>query len=211
MERIVLKASHRPVGKNAKAIRREGLLPAVMYGHHFPSTPIVLNAHQASLVIPKLSSSAIVTIELDGDTQAALIREKQRDYLRNSFVHIDFQIISLTEKLRTTVVLEFVGLSPAVKDFNGVVVHSMSEIEVECLPQYLPERITVDTSVLAKIGDALHVRDLVVAPEVSILEDMDEVVVTISFTKEEVVEVEPVAEIIEPEVIERGKKEEEEK
>jgi large subunit ribosomal protein L25 len=210
MEKIVLKASRRPAGKNAKSIRREGLLPAVMYGHHYPSTPIVLNAHQASLILPKLSSSAIVTIDLEGETQAALIREKQRDYLRNSFVHIDFQIVSLTEKLRTTVALEFVGVSPAVKDFNGVVVHSMSEIEVESLPQYLPERISVDISSLAKIGDALHVRDLQVAPEVAILEDLDEVVVIISFTKEETVAAEPGAEIVEPEVIERGKKEEEE-
>ena len=185
MEKIVLKASHRPVGKTAKAIRRDGLLQAVMYGHHYPSTPIVLNAHQAALILPKLSSSAIVTIELDGDNQVALIREKQRDYLRNSFVHIDFQVVSLTEKLRTTVALEFTGLSPAVKDFNGVVVHSMSEIEVESLPQFLPERITVDISGLAKIGDAIHVRDLIVASEVEILEDMDEVVVVISVTKEE--------------------------
>lgn len=210
MERIVLKASRRPAGKNAKAIRREGLLPAVMYGHHFPSTAIVLDAHHASLVLPKLSSSAIVTIDLEGQSQAALIREKQRDYLRNSFVHIDFQVVSLTEKLRTTVGLEFVGVSPAVKDFNGVVVHSMSEIEVESLPQYLPERITVDISSLAKIGDALHVRDLVVAKEVEILEDMDEVVVVISVTKEEAVVAEPGVEVVEPEVIERGKKVEEE-
>ena len=205
MEKIVLKASHRPAGKSAKAIRREGLLPAVMYGHHFPSTPIVLNSHQAALILPRLSSSAIVTIELDGETQAALIREKQRDYMRNSFVHIDFQVVSLTEKLRTTVALEFRGLSPAVKDFNGVVVHSMSEIEVESLPQYLPERIVVDISSLAKIGDALHVRDLKVDSEVTIFEDMDEVVVVISATKEEAVTGEG-AEIAEPEVIERGKK-----
>jgi large subunit ribosomal protein L25 len=210
MEKNVLKASHRPAGKNAKSIRREGLLPAVLYGHHYPSTPIVLNAHEASLVLPKLSSSAIVTIDLDGETQSALIREKQRNYMRNSFLHIDFQVVSLTEKLRTTVGLEYEGISPAVKDFNGVVVHSMSEIEVESLPQYLPERILVDISVLGKIGDALHVRDLKVAPEVTVLEDMDEVVVVISATKEEVVVEEAAPEIAEPEVIERGKKPEEE-
>ena len=205
MEKIVLKASRRPVGKSAKAIRREGLLPAVMYGHHYPSTPIVLNAHQAALILPKLSSSAIVTIELDGDSQVALIREKQRNYMRKTFDNNDFQIVSLTEKLRTTVRLDYVGVSPAVKDFNGVVVHSMSEIEVESLPQYLPERIQIDISTLAKIGDAIHVRDLIVASEVAILEDMDEVVVVVSATKEEAVIGEGV-EIAEPEVIERGKK-----
>ena len=66
MEKIVLKAKRRPTGKTAKAIRREGLLPAVMYGRHYPSTAIVLPAHESSLVLPFLSSSAIVTIDLDG-------------------------------------------------------------------------------------------------------------------------------------------------
>lgn len=211
MEKIVLKASHRPAGKTAGAIRREGLLPAVMYGRHYPSTPIVLNAHEAALTIPKLSSSAIVNIELDGSTQSALIREKQRDYVRNAFLHIDFQVVSLTEKIRTTVGIEFVGISPAVKDFNGVVVHSLTEIEVESLPQYLPERIVVDIADLAKIGDSIHVRDLKVVKEVEILEDMDEVVVVVSATKEEAAPAEAeTAELAEPEVIERGKKPEEE-
>jgi large subunit ribosomal protein L25 len=114
MEKIVLKAKHRPVGKTAKAIRREGLLPAVMYGRHYPSTAIVLNAHESSLVIPRLSSSAIVTIDLEGETQSALIREKQKDFIRNSLIHIDFQVVSMTEKLRTTVRLDFAGLSPAI-------------------------------------------------------------------------------------------------
>jgi large subunit ribosomal protein L25 len=209
MDRIVLKASRRPAGKTPLAIRRDGLLPAVMYGRHYPSTPIVLNAHEAALIIPKLSSSAIVNIELEGETQAALIREKQRDYVRNAFLHIDFQVVSLTEKLRTTVTIEFIGLSPAVKDFNGVVVHSMTEIEVESLPQYLPERITVDISKLVKIGDAIHVRDLNVAKEVEVHEDADEVVVVVSATKEEAAPAEG-AELAEPEVIERGKKTEEE-
>jgi large subunit ribosomal protein L25 len=210
MEKIVLKAKHRPVGKTAKAIRREGLLPAVMYGRHYPSTAIVLNAHESSLVIPRLSSSAIVTIDLEGETQSALIREKQKDFIRNSLIHIDFQVVSMTEKLRTTVRLDFAGLAPAIKDFNGVVVHSMSEIEVECFPQDLPERITVDISGLDQIGSAIHVRDLVVAKEVAILEDLDEVVVVISATKEEPEpEAEVTPEVIEPEVIERGKKEEE--
>jgi large subunit ribosomal protein L25 len=203
MEKIVLKASRRPAGKTAKAIRREGLLPAVMYGHHYASTPIVLDAHQAALIIPKLSHSAIVTIDLEGDLQAALIREKQRNYVRNSFVHIDFQIVSMTEKLRTTVALEFVGISAAVKDFNGVVIHSMSEIDVESLPQFLPEKIVVDISKLAKIGDAIHVRDLVVAAEVEIHEDLDEVVVVVALPREDA---DGDAAGAEPEVIEKGKK-----
>lgn len=209
MEKIVLKASHRPADKSPKALRREGLMPAVIYGRHITSTPIVMNLRDTSRLLFGLSGSAIINIDIDGEVHAALVREKQKDYIKNTFLHIDFQAVSLTEKLRTTVTIELVGLSPAIKDFNGVVVTNISEIEVESLPQYLPERIIVDVTKLAKIGDSIHVRDLQVASEVEILEDMDEVVVVISQTKEEAVE-EPTegTELAEPEVIERGKKEE---
>lgn len=211
MDRVVLKASRRSgTTKSAKALRREGVLPSVMYGRHFETTPISLNAHDASLKLSRLSTSAIINIDLDGETHAALVREKQRDYVKNLLIHVDFQVVSLTEKIRTTVSIHLEGLAPAVKDFNGVVVTNMDEVEVESLPQYLPERITVDVSGLAKIGDSLHVRDLTVPPEVTILEDMDEIVVVISATKEEAVEEPVVTELAEPEVIERGKKEEEE-
>lgn len=211
MERVVLKASRRSdTTKSAKALRREGILPAVMYGRHFGTTPISLDAHDASLKLSRMSSSTIINIDLDGETHATLVREKQRNYVKNLLVHVDFQVVSLTEKIRTTVSIHLDGISPAVKDFNGVVVTNLDEIEVESLPQYLPERITVDISGLAKIGDSLHVSDLVVAPEVTILEDMDEIVVVISATKEEEVEAPVTTELVEPEVIERGKKEEEE-
>ena len=208
MEKVVLQATKRSTKRTARALRREGLLPAVMYGHNIESTPISLDAHTASLKLFNLSSSAIINIDLEGQTHAVLVRERQKNYVRNSLLHVDFQVVSLTEKIRTTVSLHLEGLSPAVKDFNGVVVMNLNEVEVESLPQYLPEQIMVDVTSLAQIGDSLHVRDLVVAQEVEILTDMDEVVVVITASKEEIEPVEEVA-VEEPEVIERGKKEEE--
>lgn len=209
MEKIVLQAQRRTLERTAKALRREGYLPAVMYGAHFPSTPILLDAHNAGLKLAKVSSSTLVYIELDGETHAALVREKQRDYIKNRLLHVDFQVVSLTEKIRTTVSLHFEGVSPAVKDYNGVVVTSLDEVEVEALPQDLPERIVVDLSKLARIGDTIHVRDLEVGKGVKVLNDPDEVVVVVSTTTEEV-EAPAEGEMAEPEVIERGKKEEEE-
>jgi large subunit ribosomal protein L25 len=208
MEKIVLKATRRTDNKSAKTLRREGVLPAVMYGHHFDSTAIALNAHDVALKLARLSSSAIINIDLEGDTHATLVREKQKDYIRNIYTHIDFQVVSLTEKLRTTVAIHLEGLSPAVKDYSGVVVTNIDKIEVEALPMDLPERIVVDVSGLAHIGDSIHVRDLVIGKNVTVLEDEDEIIVVISATKEEVEPV--VAEAVEPEVIERGKKEAEE-
>ena len=105
------------------------------------------------------------------------------------------------------------GLAPAVKDFNGVVVEGLDSIEVEALPKDLPERFIVDVSVLANIGDAIHVSDIVVPESVTILDPAEEMLILITAPAAE--EVEPVVaeagtEAVEPEVIEKGKKEEDE-
>ena len=210
MDNVVLKATRRDVtGKQVKALRRQGRLPAVMYGHKFEPINISLDAHEASLLIPRLSSSAIVTIDVDGEQHTALIREKQRDCVKNKLVHIDFQIVSLTEKIRTAVHIELQGLSPAVKDFNAVIVQNLAQVEVEALPRDLPERLVVDVSKLAAVGDAIHVRDLEIPARVEVFTSSDEIVVVATGAAAE--EVEPEAEgAAEPEIIERGKKEEDE-
>ncbi len=210
MHKIVLKATRRTnTGKTVKQLRRQGLLPAVMYGHHFEPIAITLDLHTTSMALAGQSSSAIVNIELDGQTHAALVREKQRNYIKNELIHIDFQIVSLTEKIRTAVRLTLTGVSAAVRDDNAVMMHSLSQVEVEALPGDLPEHISVSIDNLAKVGDAIYVRDLVVPAGVEILTPAEEMVavVTSAAKEEEVVEAEPV---IEPEVIERGKKPEEE-
>lgn len=210
MEKVVLKATKRTVtGKQVKQLRRKGLLPGVIYGHNMEPTPISLDAHDASLILPKLTSSSIVTIDLEGKQIAALVREKQRNFIKNFFTHVDFQAVSLTEAIRTYVSLHFSGTAPAVKDFQAIVVTNLTEIEVEALPADLPERIEVDLSKLAAIGDAIYVKDLVVPTGVEVLTDGDEVVVVATGATEEKEETE-IVEGIEPELsVERGKKEEE--
>ncbi len=212
MEKVVLHATKRKVtGKQVNALRRSGQLPGVIYGHNVDSTAISMDLHDATQLLNTLTGSSLVTIELEGKEHAALVREKQRDYIKGTLKHVDFQVVSLTEKIRTDVGIELVGSSPAVKDFNGVVVTSLDHLEVECLPQYLPERILVDIGKLAKIGDGIFVRDIQVPDQVEILDDPDEmlVIVTAQIAEEEVVApVEAVTE--EPELIEKGKKEEEE-
>ncbi len=213
MEKVVLKASKRDVtGKQVKAIRRAGQLPAVLYGRHVEKPiAIVLDARETGRTLAKVSSSSLVTIELDGTEYPALVREKQRDFIKNRLLHVDFLAVSLTEKLTAHVGIELTGLSLAVKDFNAILVTGLSEIEVECLPADLPERITVDVSPLVKVGDAIHVGDLILSDKVKVLSSPEEMVVIATAAKvEEVVEVAAPVEVVEePEVIEKGKKEEE--
>ena len=211
MDNVILKATRRDVtGKQVKALRRQGRLPAVLYGHNVEPIAISLDAHQTSLTLTGLSASTIVTIDLDGEQHATLVRERQKDYIRNAFIHIDFLVVSLTEKIRAMVRIEVHGNSPAVKDFNAVLVNNVSQVEVEALPRELPERFVVDVARLVNIGDSIHVRDLEVSDKVQVLADPDEIIVVATGAAPEEVEEVAEPEAGEPEVIERGKKEEEE-
>jgi len=213
MEKIIINAVKRTVkGKQVGTLRRAGKLPGVIYGHKVEPIAITMDARESTHILNNATSSSIIQINLEGVEYATLVREKQKDYLRNSFIHVDFQAVSQTEKIRADVGIEFINVSPAVKDFMAVIVEGMTEISVEALPKDLPERFTVDLSVLKQIGDAIYVKDLAIPANVHVLDSAEEMVVMASAPALE--EVEPVAateEIAaEPEVIEKGKKEEEE-
>jgi large subunit ribosomal protein L25 len=216
MEKVVLKATPRTAtGRQVRALRRSGMLPAVIYGHNVEPISISLEGRDAGRVLGRLSSSSLITIDLDGKEFPSLVREKQENHIKRTLIHVDFMVVSLTEKIRANVGIILTGNSPAVKDFNAMLINGLNELEVEAFPQDLPESISVDISSLVKIGDGIHVRDIVLSDKVQILDTPDEMIVLATPpAKEEVEEVvtpeaEVVAEAAEPEVIEKGKKEEE--
>jgi len=213
MEKVVINAEKRDVvGKKVGSLRRQGLIPGVMYGHNEPPFPIIMNAREIERVINNLTSSSIVTVKVDGESHQALIREKQKDYIRNQIIHLDFQILSLKEKIRSKIEVKLVGVAPAVKNFNGIVLQEREFIDVEALPADLPERITVDISGLENIGDLIRVGDLDISDAVTVFDDVNDVIVSISgaMAEEAVEEEVTAAEGTEPEVVEKGKKESEE-
>jgi large subunit ribosomal protein L25 len=218
MEKVVIKATKRTVsGKHIKALRRAGKLPGVIYGRHTEPINVTLESHSANLALSKISSSTLVTVDVDGQEYPALVRERQRNYIKGVLTHIDFLTVSLSEKLRAEVHVEFTGTSLAVKDFNAVLVTGLHTLSVECLPNDLPDRIVVDISPLIKVGDSIHVRDITLGDKVRILNEPDNMIVNATYAKIEVeapvapVEgVIPGAESTEPELsVERGKKDEE--
>jgi large subunit ribosomal protein L25 len=190
MEKVALKATKREaLGRQVGALRRAGKLPAVLYGHGVKSTPITLDAHEATLRLSHLTTSSLVMVDLEGTEYPALVREKQRDYLKNRLLHVDFQVISMTEKVTTKVGIELTGTAPAVKAFNAVIVTVLNELEIECMPQDLPARVVIDISGLTEIGAGIHVRDVVISDKVKILDDPAEMIVVASATREEKVAV----------------------
>ncbi|MCK9376120.1 MAG: 50S ribosomal protein L25 [Syntrophobacterales bacterium] len=207
MEKIVLKATKRDVvGKKVGALRRQGKLPAVLYGHSIETTPILLDAYDGAQTLSRLTSSSLLTIDLDGKQYLAQVREKQRDFIKNRLMHVDFQIVSLTEMMHTKVGIELTGTAPAVKNFNAVIHTGLTAIEVECMPQDLPARIVVDISGLAEIGDSVRVREIVLSDKVKIMADQEEIIAIAAASKKEEVSAEaPVAEEAESEEAEGGK------
>ena len=209
MEEIVLTATRRNViGKQVRALRREGKLPGVIYGHRFDPLAITMDLRDASRSLAGLAPSALVTVVFDGETHLSLVREKQRDKITGILKHVDFLAVSMKEKLRTKVFVSLVGVAPAIKTYNAIQVAGADELEVECLPQDLPERIEVDLSGLLEVGSAIYIRNLNVSDKVKILTDPDTMIVLITAPElEEAAEGEVLS--AEPEVIEKGKKEEE--
>ncbi|MCC6261450.1 MAG: 50S ribosomal protein L25 [Anaerolineales bacterium] len=208
MEKVVLKAEKRDVtGKQVGALRRAGKLPAVIYGRHVEPVAILLDAHSTSLTLAKLSSSSLVTIDLNGTEYPALVRERQRNPVKGTLTHIDFLAVNLKEKIRASVRFAFTGVSGAVKDYNAVLIHGIAALEVECLPTDLPERIEVDISAMKLVGDGIHVKDITLPAEVRLITDEHEMIVVATAPKVDAVEA-PAAGAATESAAEAGKDEE---
>jgi large subunit ribosomal protein L25 len=213
-KKIVLKATYRQItGKQVRALRREGLLPAVVYGHNVKPYNISLPHHSTSMLLEGVGGSTLMIVEVEGKPHNVLVRQKQRHPVTGSLLHLDFQEVSMTEKLRAMVRIVLVGVAPAIKEHDGIMVTGQEEVEVESLPGDLPETIEVNLATLKNIGDGVFVKDLQTAQGVEVLSDPEEMIVLItaplSEAAMEAMEAIEAEGELEAEVIEKGKKEEE--
>jgi len=197
----------------ARAVRRNAMFPAVVYGHGMKPLSIeVPDKDFLKAVHTKAGANVLITLQVEGaqlKESTCRIKAIQFNPVTDKIDHIDFMVISLTEKISVKVPLVLLGIevAPGVKEGGGLdLLHR--EVEVECLPTQIPEKIEIQTKDM-KINDMIHVKDLVLPEGVKCLLDSDEVVFAIHPPREE--EVKPVEEggVAEPEVIEKGKKEKE--
>jgi len=204
--------------KAATALRRDGKVPAVIYGHGREPQPLAIGATELSRLLEKIApESTIVDVTIGGQVTKALIREIQRHPIRPGIVHVDFQEIHAGEKLRLEVPVHLVGTAEGVRNQGGVLDQVLRVVEIEVLPSDIPERVELDVSALV-IGRSVHVSDLNI-PNAVILTDKDLTVATVVAPRAEeevapvaaaVVEGAEVAAVAEPEVIKKGKTDEEE-
>jgi large subunit ribosomal protein L25 len=204
-----LTATKRDTSKKPAALRREGLLPAVIYGPKEAATPITLNAKEFSKLFATAGESTVITIAGLGEEKDALIHEVSVDPVRGQPIHADFYAIEKGKPVTVSVPLSFDGVSPAVKDLGGILVKVMHQLEIEVLPKELPQQIVIDLAQLKEIGSQIQVKDIALPKSAHTTADAEEVIAMVSAAKEEV-EAAPV-DVSQIEVsVEKGKKEEEE-
>lgn len=207
---FALKTEMRNIKVNPKILRGEGKLPAVFYGRKAKSTPITLNSIQFKKIWKEAGESSIVTLKTEEGEVGAIIHDVQMDPVKDEPTHVDFYVVEQDKKLEVSVPLEFIGVSPAVKDLGGVLVKVLHEVEIEALPKDLPHSITVDISSLTQIDSHITAKDLPLAKGVTLVTKEGDIVVLVSAAREEKEEEAPVAiDMAAIEVEKKGKKEEE--
>ena len=155
------KAEKREIlGKRTKALRRKGLVPAVLFGKDQPSVPLSLDRGEFAEEYSQVGESAVADLAFSGKRVKVLISGIQRDSVSDELLHVSFHRVAVGEKVTVTIPIDLVGESPIVKSGEGMLLSILSELELECLPKDIPAAIKVDISHLSAIDEGVTVEEL---------------------------------------------------
>jgi large subunit ribosomal protein L25 len=198
--RATLAAEHREItGKKVATLRRAGKLPAVVYGHGIESDSVTVDAHEFEQLRRHTGPNALIDLSVDGGTaRPVLVHGLQVHPVNRRTLHVDLFLVRMTEELTVDVPLVATGEAPAVSLNGGTLLHPIESVRVRALPDHLPQSIEYSVASLLDFDTALHVRDLSVPSDVSLLTDGDEIIAKVQPPR---VEEEPVV-VAEAEAIE---------
>ncbi len=182
------------LGKKVKQLRREGLLPANIYGKGLSSTAIQVKTEDFQKVYKEAGDTGLIDVMLDGKRHPSLVKNIQMTYPLRIPLHVDLFQVNLKEKVKAMIPLEVVGEAQAVAEKVGILIQPLSEVEIEALPEELPENIQVNVEHLAALDDQITVADLKAPEGVTILSDESQTVVKIAEAVQEEPEEAPEAE-----------------
>ena len=203
---LSLTVEKRNMTTRADAVRKTGKIPAVFYGPKEASTPVIVDAKEFGKVWKKAGRySVIILKDAAGAEHDALIHAVDADPLSGMARHADFYVIEKGKKVSVAVPLEFVGISPAVKDKAAILVKVRRDIEVEAAPRDLPHDLKVDISKLVEFKDVVQAKDLLLPAGVELKISGDEVLASVSEAKEEVEEAPAAIDMTAIEVEAKGK------
>ena len=198
--RATLAAEHREVlGKKVASLRRSGRLPAVVYGHGIDSDSISVDAHEFERLRRHTGPNALVDLSVDGDkARPVLVHSIQVHPVNRRPLHVDLFLVRMTEELTVEVPLVATGEAPAVTLNGGTLLHPSESVRVRALPDHLPQSIEYSVASLVDFDATIHVRDLTVPSDVTLLTDGDEIIAKVQPPR---VEEEPVV-VAEAEAVE---------
>jgi large subunit ribosomal protein L25 len=184
-----LTATKRDVlGRAVKALRKEGKIPAELYGKGIENAHLSVDSKEFKKVFDEAGESTMIDLMVDGQKTPVLIQDVQEHFLTGDVIAIDFYQPRLDEEVTVSVPIVFEGESPAVKDLGGLFIPSLDELEIEVLPTEIPHEFKVDISVLKEIGDHIAVKDIPMPSDrIKVLVDEDTAIasVTAKMTEEE--------------------------
>ncbi len=187
-----LKVEKRDIEENLNSLRKSGFMPAIFYGPKDPSTPIKLTIVDFKKAWKNAGESTIISLEGKDIDADVLIHDVSLDPVTDIPIHADFYAIDKSKKLSVDVPLEFIGVSPAVKDLGAVLVKVLHSIEIEALPKDLPHNLEIDISSLVNFDSVLTAKDIKLPSGVTLIAKPDEVIASVYKPIEEVVETAPV-------------------
>ena len=206
---ITLKGETRDPKSKLAALRAEGFVPGVYYGHKETATPCVFPMVAFKKVWKTAGESAVVTLEMPKGKISALIHEVQVDPVKGHPIHVDFYALEKGQEVSVHIPLEFTGVSVAVKDLGGSLVKVLHEVEVKGQPENLPHNFTIDISALEALDSQILAESIVLPKGITLVTNGTDVVAAIAVAKDEPIEA-PVMDLSAIEVEKKGKKEEEE-
>jgi large subunit ribosomal protein L25 len=185
MSQVVLTARNRQEKGSgaARKIRRAGRVPGVLYGRSGKALPIDLDALEFANGVKTISESTIVKVTVDGKSYDAFVKDTQRNILDGKILHVDFYEVESGVALRARVTINLKGNPAGVRE-GGILEFPLHEVEVECMPKDLPERIELDISDLG-VNQSIHVRDLPLSKAIRVITNSDQVVVLVKYAREE--------------------------
>lgn len=185
-EKTILKAEIRKFfGKKVKKLRKEGFIPANIFGKDFKSKAITIDAKEFAKIYKKVKETGVLYLEIEKETLPVLIASVQKHPVTHQLLHVDFKKVDLTQKTQAEVPVEIVGQAPAVLEKGGVLLTLTQSLLVEALPEEIPQSIKIDISILKDIGQEIKVANLATSSTYQILTEKEKVIVSVVAHKEE--------------------------
>jgi large subunit ribosomal protein L25 len=179
-------------GKATKGLRKEGLIPAELYGHGVENMHLSVKETDFRKVFKQAGANTVIELVVGNEKRNAIVHGVQRNSVLGTVDHVDFYQVRMDEEIEAKIPFEFVGEAPAVKEQGGILTKAMNEITVSALPAHLPHSIKVDLVGLTEIGRSIYVKDLEIPKGVTVTLDPETVIASISAQQEEEVVAAPV-------------------